>query len=209
MAFILSIVIVFLLLVGSELYWRKRGLHDEFSRKLIHITVGSYVAFWPYMLSARQIQLLSAAFLVIVAISKYFNLFSVIHSVQRPTWGELWFALVVGLLSFTLHHPHIYTAALLEMSLADGMAAVIGTRYGKRLRYSVFGSAKSLEGTLTFFVISCLILSGYALASHMMLVAYLIIPISLGATLLENVAVRGSDNLVVPLYMAVVLIGLT
>lgn len=207
MLILLTAFVVLVLLLISEFWHRKRGPHGELSRKFVHITVGSFVAFWPYFLTANDIRLFSLAFIIIAALSKYFHIFRAVHSVQRTTWGEFWFALVVGLLTFTLyHHAHIYTIALLEMSLADGFAAVIGTRYGNRYRYYVFGSPKSIIGTLTFFVISCAILAYYSVMIPGALTLSYLAPIALVATLLENVAVRGLDNLVVPLFIAAALL---
>ncbi len=196
-----TVLVVFILLMISELLWRKKGVHSEITRKFVHISVGSFVAFWPYLLSPNHIKLLSVAFLVVAAMSKYFNIFKAIHSVLRPTWGEVWFAVVVCLLSFLIHHPHIYTAALLVMSLGDGMAAVIGTYYGNRHRYSVLGSSKTILGTLTFFVISFAILLGYSLMSSS-LEPSLLVAITLAATVLENFSYKGLDNLVIPLFVA-------
>lgn len=200
-----AITSVFALLVLSEIWWRKRQPHGEFSRKFVHITVGSFVAFWPYFLNANEIRLLALAFLIGVGISKKLHIFSAIHSVQRPTLGEFWFALVVGILAFSAAHPHVYTVALLEMSLADGLAAVVGTRFGSNNKYSVFGSAKSLIGTLSFFEVSCALLGYYQVLSPGLLPTSVIPPLALGATLLENVGVRGLDNMLVPLFVAGVL----
>jgi len=199
MAFIVSVLLVFIILMASELWWRHQQPHGEFTRKFVHVSVGSFVAFWPYFLTSTEIMLLSFGFLVATALSKYLNIFRAIHSVQRPTWGEFWFALVVGLLAINLKHPHIYTAALLEMSLADGLAAVVGTRYGNRHRYAVFGSPKSL-------VVSCLILTGYCVMTpHIMTPALLVLSVSTLATVLENISVQGLDNLVIPLFVAAAL----
>lgn len=209
MTLILTVLTVFLILVGCEIWWRKQGvgLQGEFSRKFVHITVGSFVAFWPYFLSANEIRILSAAFLIVVLLSKYLHIFKAIHSVQRPTHGEVWFALVVGGLAFLVDkNPHIYTVALLEMSLADGLAAVIGTRYGNGGKYSVMGHAKSIIGTATFFVVSSALLAGYGLASVGGLSLAVILPLSIVMTILENIAVNGFDNLVVPLSVAGVLL---
>src|SRR6476646_2873629 len=121
MAVLLTLLIVALLLVVNEVWWRKHKTHSELSRKFIHITVGSFVAFWPYFLSWDTIRLLSVAFLVGVALSKYFGIFKAIHSVTRPTWGEMYFALAVGLVTLVTDSPAIYSVALLQMSLADGL----------------------------------------------------------------------------------------
>jgi len=206
MALALTIVLVFVLLGFNELWWRKHPMHSEFSRKFVHITVGSFVAFWPYFLSWHEIQFLSVAFLVGIAASKYLNVYQAIHSVQRPTWGEVLFAIAVGVTTLITHDKAIYAAALLQMSLADGMAAVIGTHYGNRQKYLVFGHTKSILGTLTFFFISLLILIGFSHYSHAHLSPIVIGIIAATASMIENLAIHGLDNLLVPMVVALLLV---
>lgn len=202
MLLLLTILAVLLILVISEILWRAEPVHDEFSRKFVHITVGSFVAFWPFYLSWNDIRVLSLAFLVGVVISKALNIFKAIHSVQRPTWGEIFFAIVVGGMTFVTHNKWIYMAALLQMSLADGLAAVIGTRYGKKRQYRAFGHTKSVIGTATFFIVSVLILLGYAfVAPGVGFSAVLFLIAALAATM-ENFGVYGLDNIFVPLLIA-------
>ncbi len=196
---------MFLILFGSELWWRKHITHGEFSRKFVHITVGSFVAFWPFFLTWNQIRLLSVGFLVVVGISKYFRLFRAIHSVQRPTMGELYFALAVGAVTIMTHDKWIYATALMQMSLADGFAAVMGVRFGRQ-SYLVFAHRKTLVGSLTFFATSLAILFAYTqLAVVHMGVAFMVSTAALAA-LMENLGVAGLDNLLVPVIIAAVLI---
>lgn len=207
MAFTLCALVVFIILCLSEIGWRRGYMTSEVGRKFVHITVGSFVAFWPFFLSWNQIRLFSLAFIVAVILSKTFNVFSAIHSVQRPTYGEFFFALVVGLLTYITHSKAIYAAALLQMSLADGMAAIVGVEYGakyERWRYQVFKNTKTVIGSATFFLISAAILGGYS-ADGTRLALYLIPLIALAATAIENVGVAGLDNLLAPLLVAVVL----
>lgn len=204
MALTLTILAVFLVLLGSELWWRKHIMHSEFSRKFVHITVGSFVAFWPFFLSWNQIRLLSLGFLVVVGVSKYLRLFRAIHSVQRPTWGELYFALAVGLVTLVTHNKWIYMAALLQMSMADGFAAVMGVRFGKP--YLVFAHRKSMIGSLTFFAVSLAILIAYAQLATVHLSPVFIVTAAALAAVIENFAVAGLDNLLVPLVIALLLV---
>lgn len=201
-ALVLVVVIVFLLLVSSEWIWRRTRLDPEYTRKFVHVSVGSFVAFWPLFLSRGEIVGLSIAFLLVVATSSSLNIFGAIHSVQRPTWGEAFFAMSVGILAYVAHGGWIYMVALLHMSLADGLAAIIGTKYGRKTRYYVFGHPKSAVGTCTFFVTSLLIFAGYVLFTPNPFSLWFI-PIALAATLLENIAIRGFDNLLVPVLVAV------
>lgn len=208
MSLILSVLLIFLLLVGNEIWWRRRGRHGELSRKFIHITVGSFVAFWPYFMDRPQILLLSGAFLVVVTISRYMGLFKAIHSVQRPTWGEMFFALAVAATAIATNRPWLYAVALLHMSLADGLAAVVGLRLGWR-RYTVFGHTKSLTGTGMFFLASVWLLLIFAGVNHLSLPLSAVLAVAAGATLLENAGGPGIDNLTVPLFVALVLERLT
>ncbi|HYH35933.1 MAG TPA: hypothetical protein VD706_00330 [Candidatus Saccharimonadales bacterium] len=204
MTLILTVLTVFLILLGSELWWRKRISHSEFSRKFVHITVGSFVAFWPFFLSWNEIRLLSLGFLVVVGLSKYLHLFRAIHSVQRPTLGELYFAVAVGLMTFVTQNEWIYMAALLQMSLADGFAAVMGVRFGRQ-SYSMFSHRKTLIGSLTFFVVSTGILVAYTQLADVQLGIAFIAGAAALATVIENFGVGGLDNLLVPLATAFLL----
>ena len=202
MTLILTILTVFILLVANELWWRRKKVQDEFSRKFIHITVGSFVAFWPFFLDWNDIKLLSIAFIVVVLASKQLKVFQAIHSVQRPTHGELFFALAVGALALISQNEWIYMAAILQMSLADGLAAVIGTRFGNNTRYMVLGHTKSIHGTVTFLLVSIAILLVFTAFSGIILSLPIILGIAVAASLVENISVEGIDNLLVPVLVA-------
>lgn len=202
MTIFIAIAIVLALLLFNEFWWHRHRVHGELSRKFIHITVGSFVAFWPFFLSWRTIQIISVAFLISVALSKYLRIFQAIHSVQRPTWGEVYFALAVGLTTLITHNKWIYLTALLQMSLADGLAAIMGVRYGKRHHYLVLGHPKSLVGSATFFVVSLILLIGFSVLSGTTISPFFILGVASVATLIENLGVKGLDNLLIPVFVA-------
>ena len=202
MTVFIAVCIVLALLLLNEYWWHRRRVHGELSRKFIHITVGSFVAFWPFFLPWSAIQLLSVAFLIGVALSKYLHIFQAIHSVQRPTWGEIYFALAVGLTTLITHNKWIYMISLLQMSLADGLAAVIGVRYGKRHHYLVMGHPKSVVGSATFFVISLALLIGFNSWSGETISPWFMLGVASVATLIENLGAKGLDNILIPLFVA-------
>jgi phytol kinase len=203
---LITLVVTFIILIINELWWRKRDVHGEFSRKFVHVTVGCYVAFWPFYLSWTQIEILSVAFFVVVALSKYLNIFHAINSVQRPTWGELFFALSVGIIALMTHDKWIYSASVLQMALADGLAAIIGIRFGRKVSYRILGHTKSIVGTLTFFVVSFLILAAFEHYGKIHISLAWMVIASAFACILENLAAYGLDNLLVPLVVAFLLI---
>ncbi len=202
---VLSILGVLGLLLVNEVWWRTHTVHSEVGRKFVHITVGSFVAFWPFFLSWTEIKFLSIAFLIVVGVSKYFHVFRAIHSVQRPTLGELFFALAVGAVALITQDKWIYMAALLQMSLADGLAAIVGASYGGSSRYLILQHRKSIVGTLTFVVVSAVLLVVYSMNSGSTLSVALILGLAAGAAVVENIGIRGLDNLLVPLLIAGVL----
>lgn len=201
---IIPIAIVFILLVINEIWWRRVKRHSELSRKLVHILVGSFVAFWPYIMSVNYIRVISILFLLTVFASIKFNIFKSIHSVARDSLGEIYFALSVGLITFLNPSHLVYTIALLNMSLADGLAALVGTYYGMNRKYKVYGRTKTVLGSLTFFIVALLLILVFIdKTGHTFNLWY--VALAAGLTLVENLAPVGMDNLLVPLVTALFL----
>jgi len=203
---------VFLLLILSEYLWRAQHVRGEVGRKLVHVTVGMFVAFWPYFMTWQEIRVMCVAFFVVVFISQKLNTFRAIHEVNRRTHGELLFPVGILIASLLTTNPLVFTVAVLHLALADGFAAIFGTLYGQRKHYRVFSYKKSYVGTFTFWAISCLLIgytvlmqgSDYAIANLWILVWLPII-----ATFMENAGVLGTDNVLVPLVVVAGLNTLT
>jgi phytol kinase len=204
-ATVLTIAVTFCILVAAEYLARAKQVHAELTRKLVHVAVGSFVAFWPFFLTWRTIQLLSLAFFVVVCLSIKFEVFRSIHAVQRNIMGELLFAIVIGVLAAISPTPWVFTAAMLHLSLADGLAAVIGLGWGDTNSYKVLGKKKSIAGTTAFIVASYAILALFGIFSHSSTSVITLLWLPLVAAAAENVAVYGTDNLVMPLVVALVL----
>ncbi len=202
---IAAIAVVFLILIFAEYLSRYKGVHSELTRKIVHVLVGMFVAFWPFFLSWRQIQVLAVLFLVAVLVSIKLNIFNSIHAVSRNTMGEVLFALVIGLLGFISSDPWIFAAAMLHLSLADGLAAVVGLAYGGHNSYHILGRTKSLAGSLAFFFTSLVIMIWYVSFSGTDPSVVSLLWLPLMATIAENLSGQGTDNLVIPLLVAFVL----
>lgn len=204
---LLAVVPVLVLLLVSELLWRSNRLRGESARKFIHILVGSYVAFWPFFISFKAIQAISAAFLLVIAVSLKFNIFKSIHGVARQTWGEALFAIGIGLIAVLTTDPWIFAACILHMSVADGFAALAGKRWGKGNRYTVENHEKSVAGTVTFWLCS-LVITAVAIWQIPELgrnMSALLLWLPLATSLTENVGIGGTDNVLVPLLVYVAL----
>jgi phytol kinase len=199
-----TLVGIFFLLIMSNALWRVDDTKPEVSRKFVHIAVGIMIAFWPFFISFEAIRWLSLLMFAVVLASKHFNIFPSIHAVNRYTWGEIFFPLGVGLVTVLTDSPVIFAAAILHMSIADGMAAVVGVTIGYKSSYTVFGHQKSLAGTLAFIVCSFGILYGM-ISQGAIAVNDLTIPLIFAMPLLgaiaENMSPYGLDNVTVPLVV--------
>jgi len=197
------------ILLASEFFWRTRIFkRAETPRKLVHILTGTYVAFWPLFMTFHWIQVLSVLLFAMVFASKKLHLFRSIHSVNRPTYGELLFPLGVLVAAIFAQSGWVYMAAVLHLSLADGIAALVGVRHVKKFGYKVFGQPKTLIGTAAFYVTSLCIITATLLldpAAYGGNAQLIILLLPLGTTFVENIAIYGTDNLFVPITVIVIL----
>jgi dolichol kinase len=207
MTLVLTVVGVLAVLLIAEHLARHTNLHAELTRKFVHMIVGTFVAFWPFFLSWHQIELLSMAFLAVILVSVKFTVFKSIHTVPRRAFGEISFAMVIGFLAVISSSAEIFMAAMLCLSLGDALAAIIGLLYGDGNQYKVFGKTKSVAGTATFFVTTVLVMILYVTLGNASASIMTLFVIPVLATITENVAVNGSDNLVMPLLIALLLGG--
>lgn len=207
MAFALTVVAVFCTLLAAEYLARRTKMHPELTRKFVHMVVGSFVAFWPFFLSWREIELLSLAFLAVMVVSIKMTFFKSIHTTPKRAIGELSFAVVIGLLAFLSGSKWIFMAAMLNLAIGDAMAAIIGLLWGEKNQYKVFGKTKSIAGTTAFFVVSLAIMVLYINLSKDTANITTLFLVPLLATATENVAVHGTDNLVMPVLIALLLGG--
>lgn len=205
---LLGISPVFILLVMSEYLWRTKRLRGERARKLVHVAAGIFIAFWPWFMSFRTIQLLSIGMIVVVLLSRAFNIFQGINGVRRRTVGDVLFPITVAIIAGIAASRWVFAVALLHLGLADGMAAVVGDRLGKKNRYKIFGEVKSIAGSLTFFGFSVLIMIGVVVFGPPVFKEFyapIIVLLPVMAVSIENLSVRGTDNISVPLLVAIML----
>lgn len=203
----LAIIPVFIVLVFSEYLWKTKRIRGEAARKLVHIVVGSYVAFWPWFLSNRQIIYISAVFFLTVLATQYLKLFHAISGKGHRRVGELLFAVGIGVTAFLTNDRWIFMIAILHLSVADGLAGLIGSKWGRSTKYKVCDQQKSVLGSLVFYASSLLILSlataNYPGLDGARFALLLLLPIALTAT--ENIGIWSTDNVLVPLLVVAVL----
>jgi dolichol kinase len=205
---VLSLVGLATLLLLTEFLWKKKQLHAETARKIVHISSGVFIAFWPLWMSWPQIQITSVLLFFIVLITGKLKIFNSIHGVSRLTRGELLYPIGIGLAAFIAPSTAFFWIAVLNLALADGLAAVAGNKLGVFNGYKIFGHKKSVIGTTTCFVVSSIIFSvgiyaGSFVDYFPLIQAVIIFPLLV--TAVENLSWYGLDNITIPLTVVILL----
>jgi dolichol kinase len=125
--------------------------------------------------------------------------------------GLVYYAITWTLLAYAFFDQReIIAMGILAMSYGDGLASLIGIKYGKR-KYTFFKDTKSYIGSITMFLCTFLLLViavvFYAQVINaesltMRAVAYLLCMAGV-ATVVEGITPLGLDNLSVPFIVAV------
>jgi len=178
----------------------------ELVRKVVHIGTGNVllIAWWLHIPTWICISA-GVIFSAIALASHNINILSMLNDVGRKTYGVFYYALSITILVTVLweHHPQYAAIGVMVMSWGDGMAALIGKRFGKHT-FIHLGNKRSLEGSFAMFVTSLIvIISILGIANGFRLKDIgIAIPIAAIAALLEAFSPGGTDNLSVPLSSA-------
>ncbi|MBU1142885.1 MAG: hypothetical protein KKH92_04485 [Firmicutes bacterium] len=206
---ILSYILIFAIIGISTILQNKKILGDEGARKFIHIGVSNWwilaMIFFKGENSVWFAIVPPITFIVLNYLSHRLNLLKAMERGGKGNLGTVYFPislLILVILTFgVLEQPFIGAVGILVMGYGDGLAAVIGTKYGKHK--IAFG--KSVEGSLTMF------LTSFAVAITLLLIfrvpnPFLIaIGVAVIASMIELVTPKGLDNLSVPLITSLAL----
>ena len=175
----------------------------EWSRKLVHIGTGAVVPLAWLLGIERDIALAAAALITLLAgLNHRLRLLPAVEDVGRRSYGTVAYGAAITLLLW-LYWPQqaaCATAGVLVMALGDGLAGLLGSAWPSP-SWQVLGQRRSLLGTATMGLASLAGLGLLALVSGGPSTPALL-AIAGAATLLEQIALAGLDNLSVPLAVA-------
>jgi dolichol kinase len=208
-AVIFSLLGVFIILVVNEILWRKKIFHGELKRKFVHILATIFIAFWPWFLSWKTVQFLGIAMAVVLLLNRQLRILHYLGNIRQKTYGEVFLALAVTVCALITDEKAFFTIAMLQVALADGLAAIIGSKFGGNWRYQVFHQTKSVVGSMTFWVTSLCVLGIGLLSAHDVVefndYVFLLILLPPVLMVVENVAAFGLDNLAIPIVAIAIL----
>ena len=206
----LIIIFLYLVVLVTIAETLSRFITDdpELTRKVVHIGSGNVILLAWWLDITSWVIIAAAAIASLIAIASYIlPILPSINSIGRKSLGTLFYAISIGILTaiFWENNPQYTAIGILVMAWGDGMAAIIGQRWGVH-QYQVLAMTKSWEGSLamaasTYIVTSSILL--FALGNHWQ--TWLISAIAaLAATSLEAFSKWGIDNLTVPLGTAII-----
>ncbi|MBE9212554.1 phosphatidate cytidylyltransferase [Plectonema cf. radiosum LEGE 06105] len=198
---------VSLILLSAGGVSRLAKSNSEIVRKIVHIGTGNVILLaWWFDIPASIGIAASILASILTLLSYRFPILPGINSVGRKSLGTFFYSVSIGILIawfWYLKQPFYAALGILIMAWGDGLAALIGQRFGKH-KYNVLGGQKSLEGSLTMtlvsFIISSLIL--FNVQGNTWQTWLISVVVAVVATALEAISILGIDNLTVPLGSA-------
>ena len=208
-AYPLGAVFVYLamLVILAETLSRLIPDDPELTRKIVHIGSGNVILIAWWLDISVEVIVSAALIAAAIALTSYIiPILPSIESVGRKSLGTLFYAISIGILAayFWQDSPQYTVIGILTMAWGDGLAAIIGQRFGKHT-YQVFQITKSWEGSLAMagasFLVTGLIL--WSVEGNSWQIWSISLVVALVATLFEAFSKLGIDNLTVPVSSAV------
>ncbi len=184
-------------------------LPHEMGRTFAHIMVSNWWIIASLTMSSYWIVMSTPIFFIIFnTLNTLFNWIPSLNTKNRfKNFGTIYYAASVLLLvQLYYFDPALRVAGgigILVMGYGDGFAAVIGQFFGK-MHFTIFKGHKTIEGSLTMFVVSALVVYTYLSFSSPVISWTMVLVIPLVATLIEAISPYGLDNLFVPLISALI-----
>lgn len=199
-----------LLLVSKGL--EGMGVRKDTCRKFVHAAMGLVVLFIQFFDHTWIALIPPLIFTVVNLADLYFGIFSQIQGEEKGNVGTVLYPISYIILIWIFHQTQWWGLAvlgILTMAFGDAAASIIGRKYGKTT-YLVNGEPRSYAGSAAMFIVtfilSIIILIAYGnqlgIATLPGTILASSIFISLIATSIEALSIKGTDNLTVPLFTA-------
>ncbi len=202
-------IYVILLLIFTEKILSKK--YPRTSRKILHIMTGNIAFILPIFQTREMMAFLAAGPFILFTF--LMSSHSPIKSVRGKTseaghgLGLVYYAIAWAVLAYIFFDTkEVIAIGILAMSYGDGLASLIGIKFGKK-KYQIFEDVKSYVGSyamFTFtFIMMIIALLFYGKLSLNYETLFLLLCIAGISAIVEGVTPRGLDNLSVPFVAAI------
>ncbi|HCN57641.1 MAG TPA: phosphatidate cytidylyltransferase [Exiguobacterium sp.] len=197
-----TIVIVGIVLALLEWTGKKLQMQPETIRKWIHIAVGHWVFLALAWMEHWYVAITPLLFFTLINWITLKRGTGRMNQVERVSYGTVYYPMALALLVlfFFEQEPMALVAGSMVLAWGDGLAALVGKRFGKTF-YTRGKIRRSFEGSIAMFLASFLVLTmtfllyeepAWLAVSYGFLLANI-------AALIEAVSYRDTDNLLIPL----------
>lgn len=204
---LLSIIYIVIVIGIASYCFKNKKFTQEESRKFVHIGLCNWwLIAWIFFDSYIFASILPAIFVIVNYGNFKFNFIPGMEPVteKKRSMGTVWYAISLFVLSIICFQKPTYmyigAIAILTLGYGDGLAALIGSYYGKN-KFEI--NNKSVEGSftvllMTFFISVILLQSLFPMSQ----VAAYALYIAVFATMVEMFSPHGTDNITLPLGTA-------
>jgi phytol kinase len=229
--YLIAVVYTILILTIADIGRRKMNLGSDFTRKVVHLFAGIAVWTVPYFPHPWVATFVALTFVLVIPLAnteRFGRFFAAMArpedlehgSIRGPFWYSVSITILTALFTFTGYVQYYFVAgaAIMIMMFGDGMSAPIGMKYGNSHYRTIFGSKRSLQGSLGLFafgfigamiafwwfgVFSFTVFTPETGYIDMIMLALIG---SLTATIVELFSPKGTDNVTLPLITAVIML---
>ncbi len=232
--YFIAVFYAVIILTIADITRKRLNLGPEVTRRIVHLFAGAAIWTVPYYPHPWVATLVALTFVIMLALAnteRFSGFFAAMarpedlehNSVRGPFWYAVSITILTGIFTFTGYYEFYFipAAAIHIMMFGDGMSAPIGMKYGRTTTRVIFGSNRSVPGTLAVFIFGLFgsllafwwfgifslatpvfIVGGNILWFEMIVLAL----IGAGtAAIVELVSPKGTDNITVPLITCVLL----
>jgi phytol kinase len=213
---IIFLLAITLLLVFTEMIYRRLGIKGEITRKFAHFTATLSTVLFPYIFDDHwYVLFLAVIFFLILFISRNGVQLKSIHDIDRISIGSYLLPVSIYLtflISIKLEEKLLFILPILILAICDPVAGILGLevqKYNHKIRIFGWKLKKTWLGSGSFLVSSFMISIIAIYFNRMVLdvkTFWLALGIAVIATLAELISWRGSDNLFIPVSVLLMLV---
>ncbi|UCE09961.1 MAG: hypothetical protein JSW61_13465 [Candidatus Thorarchaeota archaeon] len=206
--------------LAAAFRWTQKGVEHWKPRKLVHVVMGTLVAFTVVTYSNISGPSFAAGIFLTVLVYAWAHKSDLIEELllagsregesNLSTFASGFMGLIAFAAAFIVffQRPEIFVSAMLAVSWADAAGEIVGRPYGGRL-FRRPKANKSLEGALSVFLVSLLAfgvsLAVFSVDTCPLCVVPELLLVALVVTIIEFFSVGWTDNFFIPLATAVLL----
>lgn len=169
-------------------------IDKSIQRKILHISLALAVITVSFYVPLSSFLFIGLAFLLGAILSRSLKLFPNLSDRRNESYGELFFSVGIILAALVATSRTAFIMAMLILGFADTLAAIIGQRVASPK--IIFN--KSVAGSLTCLIVTCLILIIFGYPPSLLFIGILV-------TLAEMFSPWGIDNAVIPFLVVILL----